>query len=84
MNEFYFLAIEKYDGEVNELVGTDCHTTKSVAGSDFYYDDKTAFVTVTDRTGFIWLHLDKDNPENNVSVPSSLVGVPAEFRFSTI
>ena len=71
MLELYFLTIGYSNGrETQEVTGSDCHTVKSIAGTVFYFGDNVNLVTVTDRKGFVWLNLDKENPDNNVSHPS--------------
>lgn len=67
----YFLTIEYNNGrEPQELVGTDCHTVKSVAGTVFYYADNVERVTVKNRKGDTFLYLDKTYPDANLNIPS--------------
>lgn len=85
MLDLFFLAIQYTNGrEPQEVVGIDCHTVKSIGGTVFYFGDNVNLVTVTDREGFVWLNLDKENPDNNVSVPSALVNLKADLRNALI
>ena len=60
----FFLKIRYTNGrEPQELVGLDCHTVKSIAGTVFYYAENVAQVTVTTRSGLTVLNLEHAHPE---------------------
>lgn len=69
--KLYFLKIRYTNGrEPQEIVGTDCHTVKSVAGTIFHYAENVESVEVKNQKGITFLYLDKEMPEANLNVPS--------------